>query len=133
MPSLFELADRNLVGLTERQQARVEEAGMTIDEMARENRGPVPFMVKKLAQDDYGFINEHSVYFIHLGKPGSEKVLIAALNQTGDLVESPVLVFLESSHRPLVEAARAWASRHGYNITGQPAGFLSWGDWGVYD
>ena len=85
-----------------------------------------------LAEPDYAFIRRYASYFIRFGKPGSEPILIDALNQTSSLVDAPVLDFLESQHQPLVQAARAWASRHGYTLTGQPAGFLTWGDWGLF-
>lgn len=133
MRQLFEVVGQNLAGAPDREHARVQSAGIMLDQMGREGGAPVPFLRKKLAARDYEFIRNHAIYFIHLGKPGSEDVLITALDQTGDLVEAPVIEFLESGHPPLVDAARAWASRHGYSITGGPAGFVSWGDWDVYD
>jgi HEAT repeat protein len=133
MPQLFDLVGQTFATPTGRENDRAQSAGIILDQMGREGGAPVPFLRQKLAQRDYEFIRKHAIYFIHLGKPGSEAALITALDQTGDLIEAPVLDFLESGHPPLVEAARAWASRHGYTITGQAAGFLSWGDWGIYD
>lgn len=65
-------------------------------------------------------------FFIQRGEPGSEDVLIAALNSAGD--SSMAVDFLNSGNQKLHDAAANWAVNNNYEIASMPgSGNATWG------
>lgn len=65
-------------------------------------------------------------FFIGVGEPGTEEVLIRALNQYG--TEEMAEAFLNCGNAVLKEAATTWAKEHGYIIVDSGSGnFPRWG------
>jgi len=91
-------------------------AGATLAEMWSRNPASVASVVAALARRDYATIAMLDVFFVQLGKPGSEDVLIAALNAKGET--GMALDFIMSGNPKLAAAARAWAASHGYVYSG---------------
>lgn len=78
-----------------------------------------------LRDKDYELIADVMLFYVQLGKRGSEPILIEALNRHGDTMMA--LEFLQSGNRKLEQGARNWASANGYTITGSYSGPGSWG------
>jgi hypothetical protein len=101
----------------------------TLSDIAKVNPAAESELLGALSRKDYNLIAEFHMVFIMLGKPGSEKVLIDALNSRVDSVMA--LDFLNSGNQQLAQAAKSWASSHGYTVTygsGAPPG--NWGSAG---
>lgn len=88
--------------------------------------GSVGPLTSLLDTNNISGIAAHYDFFIHLGRQGSEGALVSALNSYGN--ESMCTTYLNTGNQALEDAARQWASAHGYRITSTP-GFTS-GSWG---
>jgi HEAT repeats len=84
-------------------------------------------LIAALRRRDLDFVADLHDFYIQLGRPGSEGVLIDALNAHGDTVMA--LSFLNSGNAKLDRGARAWAASRGYTVTSTPgqAAPRSWG------
>jgi HEAT repeat protein len=67
-------------------------------------------------------------FFIAWGEPGSEGIMIMALNDYGN--KSMALAFLNSGNEALEAAGKTWANAHGYNVVTMPSVGGSSGGWG---
>ena len=75
---------------------------------------------------DFAVIAGADSFFIKRGEPGSEDALIEALNHYGD--SGLATDFVNSGNTKLEDAARAWATKHGYRIMTMPGGgSAQWG------
>ncbi len=102
---------------------------MALTTMAERDRSLIASLDEALERRDLALIADLMTFYISLGTPGSEQALIAALDALGNTGRAQIIVlqFLDSGHQPLVDAAYAWAERHGYTITGQSPGIGTWG------
>ncbi|MGZ4358986.1 MAG: HEAT repeat domain-containing protein, partial [Gaiellaceae bacterium] len=102
-----------------------ENADATLAEMWARSPASVAHLVAALQRRDYQLIALLDVFFVQLGEPGSEKVLVDALAANGN--SSMALDFLLSGNEKLGSAARSWAAAHGYVVTGTGTA----GTWGA--
>jgi hypothetical protein len=109
-------------------QRRIDQARFALIRMIYENPKAVAPLRKALRTRDYRLVADLMLFYIQLGQPGSESILIEAMNRYGDTLM--VLQVLQSDNGKLVKAAYAWAGSHGYTITGNPGGPGGAGTWG---
>jgi hypothetical protein len=91
-------------------------------------------LVAALEKPDYDQIIDIYGFYIQLGKPGTERYLIGALNSRGFSQETTpmALAFLTSGNGRLVRGVHEWARRNGLTITGRPPGpGPKWGSIGL--
>jgi hypothetical protein len=112
---LMEIRRKDYTSLSPAQQKLWSNADWSLAKIAELNPKAASPLLSALAHKDYGLIADFSMVFIMLGKPGSEQVLIDALDSSGDSLMA--LNFLNSGNQRLVQAAKSWASSHGYTIT----------------
>lgn len=80
-----------------------------------------------MATQDLGTITRLYRDILGLALPGTEDILIKALEQHGNAAMAEV--FLNCGNETLEQAGRRWAERHGYSIGSWPAGpHPRWGD-----
>jgi HEAT repeat protein len=90
-----------------------------------DSRADEPLMAG-LKRGDLEVVAGAYAFFINKGEPGTENTLINALNQHGD--KGMGEAFLNCGNDRLEQAARDWASKHGYVIvSGGLAGGPIWG------
>jgi len=100
--------------------------GEDLEDLVR--HGPtIEPLITALEDKNLKLVARAHLYYIRLGEPGTEKVLIKALEAHGwrRMAEN----FLTSGNEVLQEAARNWAEDHGYRILSRPGtGGPKWGD-----
>lgn len=69
-------------------------------------------------EEDMRVIAGAADFYIKAGKPGSEPVLISALDKSGELLTA--VSFLNSGNQDLSDAARSWVKKHGYKVMDSP-------------
>jgi HEAT repeat protein len=86
------------------------------------------FLENSFKNKDLFIISAAHMFYIRNGKPGSEDILIEALNAYDDtgIVEG----FLNSGNTKLREAAELWAKKHSYDIVAMPKNNSSYVTWG---
>ncbi|MDQ5822288.1 MAG: hypothetical protein M3540_12685 [Actinomycetota bacterium] len=109
-------------------QRQIDQARFALIRMIYENPKALAPLRKALRTRDHRLVADLMLFYIQLGQPGSESILIEAMNRYGD--PQMVLQVLQSDNRRLVKAAYAWASSHGYTVTGSPGGPGGAGTWG---
>ncbi|MEX0666109.1 MAG: HEAT repeat domain-containing protein [Acidimicrobiia bacterium] len=131
VPRLIEVARPRVVVDDPRVDPRAN-AEFALIEMAATDLALVAPLDQALDDRDLALVADLMNFYIQLGKPGSEEVLIAALNAMSDADRAGeiALQFLESGHPPLEAAGRDWAASHGFTVTGQPSGQVLWGNLG---
>jgi HEAT repeat protein len=123
---LVSLAQKPYASLPPSKQKQWANTAYALSTIAKLNPGATSTLVAALHRRDYDLIARFSLFFIMLGKPGSEDVLIEALNTRGG--SEMTLFFLNSGNPKLDRAARAWAASHGFTITFAPGASPStWG------
>ena len=132
---LVPIARQSQYGKSRQESIKIATAQSELLQIAARDPEAIEPMLAPLERPDYDQIIGLLGFYIQLGKPGSEQVLIEALQR---LEPSPannphVFEFLGSGNRKLVAAARGWASDHGFTISGTPSPVGgSWGSSGVY-
>lgn len=132
---LIALARTSQEGKSRKEQLRIFQAQNDLLLLAAEDLAAVSPLIVGLKQRDYDLISELHSFYIQLGQPGSEKILIEALNEQGFSHEGSVMAldFLASENKQLTQAARDWAESHGATITGGPSAFgATWASAGVF-
>ena len=97
--------------------------------IARSDPDAVKPLLDLLHNGSVGGVAERYAFFIRLGHPGSEGVLIKALDGYGDT--TMCVDYLNCGNDKLDRAARNWANRHGYYVTtsyGSSHGGPMWGE-----
>jgi hypothetical protein len=126
---LMALRRKDYGSLPPAQQKIWSNADYALSDIAKVNPAAASELLGALSRKDYSLIAEFHMVFIMLGKPGSETVLIGALNSSGDSLMA--LDFLNSGNRQLTQAAESWASSHGYTVTyGSGTAPSNWGSAG---
>lgn len=125
-----------LEGKSREEQLRIADAVDKLAQLAKEDLDVVAPLLRALKRRDYGRITKLQQFYVRLGKPGSEPVLLEALYRAGPTQTGTglALTYLKSGNRKLVRATRKWASREGFTISGSliPAVGEKWGCLGVY-
>jgi len=131
VPRLIEVARPQIVVDNPVEDPRAN-AEFALIKMAATDRTQIALLEQALDTRDLALVADLSNFYIQLGKPGSEEVLIAALESLGttDRASAIALEFLNSGHPPLADAGRDWAGRHGFSVTGQGSGQVLWGNLG---
>jgi len=80
-----------------------------------------------LRNKEYDLVADIHMFYVRLGRAGTESGLIDALDAEGDTIMA--LNFLNSGNPKLDRGARAWAAAHGYTVTSSPGpgAPVSWG------
>jgi HEAT repeat protein len=101
--------------------------GMIVSEFDANNHEPraVNALLNALRERNMDVIAGAHVFFMARGEPGSENVLIEALNKSGGLLMAEA--FLNCGNPKLENGGREWAQRHGYQIKSGPANAVRWG------
>jgi hypothetical protein len=132
---LIRIARQSQEGKSMDEQLRIADAQAQLLEIAKRDLSAVAPLVKALERPDYDLAVDIYSFFIQLGKPGTERILAEALHRVGATDKATPLVFayIDSGNRRLEAAAREWASRNGFEISGSPSGLgVRWGSSGVY-
>lgn len=122
------------MGKTQKEAMRIAEAQGELLMLAEKEPAAIAPLIAALRKPDYELIVDLHSFYIQLGRPGSEKVLLEALNRKGFSEEtSPMaLAFLASGNERLIRGTRAWARANGLTISGQPSGIgPKWGSMGA--
>lgn len=90
-------------------------AAMTTGTGAQIRHDAVTALLDAMRKRELAVIAGGSRFFIERGEPGSEEVLIQALNAQGN--EWVAEDFLNCGNEALEAAAKKWVSGHGYGIT----------------
>lgn len=116
-------ARKDPISLSDRERRIQGSAELALATIGARSAKAVAPLLAALRRRDYGLIADLAGFYIQLGL--GEKELVAGLDSQGDI---PYLFDLISSgNRRLDRAAREWAPRHGYTITGQQGGPGAWG------
>ncbi len=86
-------------------------------------------LLEALRSRDLALLAQAHVYYIARGEPGTEDALVAALQEHG--TQGMALDYLRSENEVLEQAARAWASEHGYAVVSLPgigSDAVTWGN-----
>lgn len=86
--------------------------------------GARPFLEEALAVEDIPVIVKAHDFFVWPGKPGTEQILIKALESSDGPGMAATL--LNSGNSALAAAARDWASKRGYRVMSLPASPVRW-------
>lgn len=124
MDPLIALARKKQEGLAMTEIDRISTAGYMLIRMINENAPAIDPLLQALDSRDLRLVADLAQFYISLGKPGSEGVLVEALNKFGDDVM--VLMFYGSGNDILKKGAEDWARRHGRRISGE-SGESTWG------
>jgi hypothetical protein len=115
-------ARKDPIYLSDRERRIQGSAELALAMIGTRSAKAVAPLLAALRRRDYGFIADLAGFYIQLGL--GEKELIAGLNSQGDI---GYLFDLISSGNPRLDrAAREWAPRHGYTITGRQTGPGAW-------
>jgi HEAT repeat protein len=83
-------------------------------------------LIAALKEERLDVVAQAYLFFLMRGVPGTEATLIKALERYG--TKEMALDLLNCGNDQLEDAARAWATRHGYEIVVTPgSGGVSWG------
>lgn len=119
---LVDWARRDPISLSERERNIQGSAELALARIGERSAKAVAPLLTALRRRDYGLIADLANFYIQLGI--GEKELIAGLDTQGDI---GYLFDLISSGNPRLDrAAREWAPRHGYTITGSQTGPGPW-------
>lgn len=121
---LIALARKPQEGQSQVEIDRISTAGYMLVRMLNESPPAIEPLLQALDARDLHLIADLIEFYISLGKPGSEGVLIEALNRFGDDVMA--LQFYGSGNDTLKKGAEDWARRHGRRFSGEPGG-ATWG------
>jgi HEAT repeat protein len=89
----------------------------------------VDALMSRLRQRKYGVIVAASRFYVRRGEPGTEPILIDALNVSGG--QSMAELLMNSGNETLSEAAKKWARERGFQIRAQlPGGDSAGIRWG---
>jgi hypothetical protein len=123
-------------GKSQKEQLRIADAVDKLAQLAKEDVSAVKPLIDALTKRDYDRIIQLQFFYIRLGKPKSEGVLIDALENAGPTPKGTgfALALLQSGNNKLTKATRAWASRNGLTITGKatPSVGTAWGCLAIY-
>ena len=131
---LVALARQSQFGTSRKQSIRIAGAQAELIGIAEEHPEAIAPLTAALEKPDYEQIASAYPFYIQLGRPGSERVLVAALNRQEYDDEGTViaLAFYSSGNKRLIAGARAWAADHGASFTGSPGGIgPKWGSTGL--
>jgi len=131
---LIPIARQSQYGKSPKESIRIANAQGELLVIAEKYPEAVAPLTAALEKPDYDLITDIYSFYIQLGHPGSEKVLVEALQRQGFTpTASPMaLAFYASGNKRLIRGAREWASDHGATITGQPGGIgPRWGSTGL--
>ncbi len=95
-----------------------ENSAYMLSTIAHMNPAATAHLVSALERRDYELIADLALFFVMLGKSGSERAMIDALNSAGDSVMA--IQFLNSGNAKLAQGARAWAASKGFTVTNLP-------------
>jgi hypothetical protein len=125
VPKLIAIARQGGTFVSQDIATRADHARLALTTMIMVNRKALAPLVEALKHRDYEFIADLMLFYLEFGKPGSEPVLIEALNRHGDTVTA--LQFLQSGNSKLEDGAYSWAAANGYEVTGSFSGPGTWG------
>lgn len=131
---LIDVASQSQVSKTQQEAMRVADAEAELLSIAKSNPVAIAPLTAAIQRPDYQVVADLYNFYIQLGRPGSEKVLIGALDkQEFSETSSPMaLAFISSGNKQLIRAAREWAANNGLTISGQPSGIgPKWGQAGL--
>jgi hypothetical protein len=131
---LTPIARQSQFGVSQKESIRIANAQAELLSIAQDHPEAIAPLTAALEKPDYELITDIYSFFIQLGRPGSERVLVEALNRQGFNEESTViaLAYYASGNKRLVAGARAWASEHGASFSGSPGGIgPRWGSTGL--
>jgi len=120
---LVDWARKNPISLSERESRIQGSAELALARIGERSARAVEALLAALRRRDYDYIADLAGFYIQLGL--GEKELIAALDSEGGT--SYLLELIISGNPRLDRAAREWASRNGYTVTGGHAGPGAWG------
>jgi hypothetical protein len=131
---LIPIARQSQEGKTRKEQLRIAHAQAELLVIAEKDPEAIAPLTAALEKPDYELITDIYSFYIQLGQPGSEGVLVEALNRQAfaPAGSQMALAFFASGDKRLIRGAREWASDHGATITGQPGGIgPRWGSTGL--
>ena len=132
---LIPIARQSQAVSSRKESLRIANAQAELLIIAQKDPHAIAPLVAALKKPDYEEILDLYNFYIQLGRPGSEKVLLAALEHEGFSERSSPMAFafLASGNRKLVQGTRQWAARNGLRITGNPSGIAGpkWGQVGL--
>jgi hypothetical protein len=131
---LISLARQAQGGASRQQSIRVANAQAELLTIAQRNPAAIAPLISALKKPDYELILDLYSFYIQLGRPGSQKALLATLNHEGFTERSSPMAFafLASGNKVLVAGTRRWAAANGLTITGSPGGLgPKWGQTGL--
>lgn len=102
-------------------------AAAALVKMSSYNPHVIQPLISVLENQDLRGVAESYPFFIKLGRAGTEDILISALNRYGN--GKMCVDYLNCGNTTLDEAARDWASRHGYQVYTAP-GYHGGPKWG---
>ena len=103
-------------------------AAMALVKMKDKNpKAVAPFMAMMANRDLQGMADNYP-FFIKLGSPGTEELLVEVIRGYGD--KTMCLDYLNCGNQRLDQAGREWASNNGYNVYSAPGthGGPKWGE-----
>lgn len=126
VPKLIPIA-RQRPGAFVSQEAinRADQARLALVSMVSYKRKALRPLLNALRGRDYELIADLMLFYVQLGKPGTEGILLEAQNRHGD--GTTAIWLLESGNGKLERGVHDWAARNGYTITGSIPGPGSWG------
>lgn len=131
---LIALARQSQFGTSQKQSIRIANAQAELIGIAQEHPEAIAPLIAALEKPDYELIADAYPFYIQLGRPGSERVLVEALNRQAydDEGTAIALAFYSSGNKRLIAGAREWAASHGASFTGSPGGIgPKWGSTGL--
>lgn len=131
---LIPIASQSQAVASSKESIRIANAQGELLVIAQKDPAAIAPLTAALKEPDYDLVTDLYNFFIQLGQPGSEKVLIEALNRQGFSERSSPMAFafLASGNKKLVAGTRRWADHNGLTITGQPSGVgPKWGQVGL--
>jgi hypothetical protein len=121
---LIPIASQSQYGSSKKESLRIADAQAELLAIAEKDPEAIAPLIAALEKPDYELITDMYSFFIQLGQPGSERVLVQALDRQGFTPEGSTMAlgFYASGNKRLVQGAREWASEHGASFTGSPGG-----------
>ena len=132
---LIPIASQSQAVSSRKESLRIANAQGELLVIAQDHPEAIAPLIAYLRKPDYEKILDLYSFYIQLGQPGSEKVLVAALNHEGfsDRSTPVAFAFLSSGNKKLIAGTRKWAEDNGLTITGNPSGIAGskWGQVGL--
>ena len=132
---LIPIARQSQAVASRKQSLRIANAQGELLLIAQRDPAAIAPLVAILKRRDYDAILDLYNFYIQLGRPGSESVLLAALHHEGFTPRSSPMAFafLASGNKRLVQGTRQWAEQNGLTISGNPGGIAGprWGQVGA--